>query len=914
MFLNIRYVILFISVFFISIPGSMARDNHEQQVITGSEKARNIGVIPIDQTENNWLTQAQIEIAEQGMIETVLPPGLHRAVRSSMPWGQNSPLDLCLLGPDGKPRAFELFWREEGETEKLALEASSIELLDDKRLVWEGVIHEKLNIEKVTITIADNSYVGKVDIQGQGSSGWKWLAKNAALYKTEKTNQATVNISGGEYNRLRLYFSGYDKEYQDTPVFVDNVQIEGERSGRDYIENIFRPVIEEQKNDQTLEIRAILPGSGIWIDEIEITTSALFKGVWRLGLESIIMGKQDFNEFKNGTVSFIKKGGQSFSLSIGSQMQGRFIILKLESQDYFGKIEDFKVKARLPRMVFFADQEGVYTARTGWGKISNILEKASDSKGELNHVTQFSQVETNRSWRPESMVEDYAIKGGPFDKKGFTWKAGIHVDSPGFYRLLLNEKANLELNRTSLRIVKDNIQIPYFIGRKEIREVALDADIDYDEKNNGTLLNLKLPYASSQWLSLQLTSQGIFKRRLVLEKHEPGKAGWQPWTTLDWVNDEKEESLLTIGLNDFPSDQAEIRVIIDHGNNEPITIKTIQALYYAQDLLFLASKTGAYELMGGNPVAPPISYDLSIVQDDLLSIMPKQIEMASIEPLKVSKEIDNMVEKGGPFDSNGYTWISHIPIDRPGFYRLMLNQRASLEENRSGLRLVKNGSQVPYFIGDILKRKTTPEFETEYIRKENKTVCIIKLPYESPHWHSIQLTAKGVFNRNLVFEVPKPGKAGWQPWKSRNWSNNIKGDANLEVMLNDFPRGETDIRIVIEHGDNHPLEINKLHAVYATQDFFFLAEESGEYELVGGNSKATAASYDLELLQNNLLKSEPIKIEMKEIEPFKAPEWETRLNNFFSEQGWGLYAVLGAVTIILLVIIVRLFPQEESEK
>ena len=34
--------------------------------------------------------------------------------------------------------------------------------------------------------------------------------------------------------------------------------------------------------------------------------------------------------------------------------------------------------------------------------------------------------------------------------------------------------------------------------------------------------------------------------------------------------------------------------------------------------------------------------------------------------------------------------------------------------------------------------------------------------------------------------------------------------------------------------------------------------------------------------------------------------------DFFGEQGWGLYLVLGLVTAILVVVIIRVFPEEEA--
>jgi hypothetical protein len=50
---------------------------------------------------------------------------------------------------------------------------------------------------------------------------------------------------------------------------------------------------------------------------------------------------------------------------------------------------------------------------------------------------------------------------------------------------------------------------------------------------------------------------------------------------------------------------------------------------------------------------------------------------------------------------------------------------------------------------------------------------------------------------------------------------------------------------------------------------------------------------------------------MDEMETLKPAAWKTKISRTFSEQGWGLYAVLWLVTLILLIVIVRLFPKED---
>ncbi len=865
--------------------------------------------------DENWLTQAHIEVPASGIVESILIPELHWAAKSRAGI-MNNQMDICLYGPDKNLRAFELFWREKGKEKSLFLEKTGVELQADKQLVWKGTVPEKFNVKRIIIDISDNNYVGKVDVEGLVDSEWVWLKKNAALYKNNRLNQADIKIDEGVYEKFRLYFSGYDKQYRETPLFVNTVKAVGEPSGRDYANVNFKPEFKEVNNDQITEIRIMLPGLGILINEIEITTSAVFQGSWSMGRETVVLGKRQFMNIKHGNISHIDNNGQTFSISVGRQWEGRVLVIRMDSKDYFGNVQEINIHARVPRMVFLADKAGRYTAQTGCGKNIKIFDIAGDSKRNVEHQLAFIDIERNNQWRPENLIEKYDIKGGPFKKDGYTWIADIKIHEPGFYQLILNERACLEKNFTGVRLTKNNNQIPYFFGPKEVRKIPLETSKVYDAENNRTVWTMRLPFASAQWAEIQLSSKGIFNRTLLFEKHKPGMISWQPWRKIQWTSLDNKESVFKLGLSDFPADQDEIQFIISHGDSQPLEIDKIDVLYEARDIFFLTDQPGDYELAGGNPHASPASYrDLEIIMDHLLDAVPKQIQMGAIEMTAFSEEKNTTGgDIGGPFDSKGYTWTSEISgASKPGFYQLSLNQRASLEKNRRGLRLVKDNMQVPYFMGKPQRRKIEIKAESEYNIKKNKTFWLIKLPQPSIYWDAIQLHAEGIFDRTPVVEIRKPGQTGWKQWSRQRWTNRGKGKAVFEIQLKRFPKDQTEMRLVIDHGDNRPVEINKIQAVYMTQDLFFVARDAGGFQVAGGNPKATAPSYDLALVQNHLLKSEPIKIVMDEVEVLKPAEWETKLTHLFSEQGWGLYVVLGVVTLTLLVVIVRLFPKEEEK-
>ena len=58
-----------------------------------------------------------------------------------------------------------------------------------------------------------------------------------------------------------------------------------------------------------------------------------------------------------------------------------------------------------------------------------------------------------------------------------------------------------------------------------------------------------------------------------------------------------------------------------------------------------------------------------------------------------------------------------------------------------------------------------------------------------------------------------------------------------------------------------------------------------------------------------LLEELPKAIKMGELNTFRSMAWKRSFYQVFSDGGWGLYAMLGLVTLVLAVLIVKLFPK-----
>jgi len=858
--------------------------------------------------QDNWHSQGSVTAVATGLVEVVLPAELHEINAGK---GRSDILDLSLFGPDGNSRAFELFWRSVGESELMDLEPQKRELLDDNRLQIESALPAGYSFNFVRAEIDYDNYAGKADIEGLLDGKWQMLATGVAVQRDMGALAVWADVPSAPYTAVRLTFSGYDRDFSRIPVFVRSVRVTGKRLGSDYAREELQPSFEEAAIDNGSELRVMLPGSGLALEKLEVKTAAPFKGTWEIGYEKMQLGRRDFEMVTQGRVAAIGSEPLKLTIDCSRVWKQKVMLIRLVSDDYFGRVDQVRVLTRLPRLVFAVDQPGEWIFKTGLDKPVLVMEEPGVYLRTPEPLS-ISNLKEQGEWRSENLLKNYSLRGGPFNSAGYALKAEFKVDSPGFYQLVTDAKIGLNRFQDSLRIVKDETQVPYFLGRSEVRHLAVTSEKSYDAATNRSTWLIKLP-EGAQLNALRLYARGIFERSLTFERHVAGKVSWQPWQTRQWKNRSDGESALTLSLQDFPADQTDIRMHIDHGSNQPLDIYGISGLYTAQDLFFIAHEPGDYELFGGNPGVRAPAYDLAIIQQKLLDMTPVKIPVGPVLNIADAAASEKPVDQGAPFNNAGYSWIATFTVSAPGFYQLGLNLQASLDDNKKGQRLVRNDRQVPFFAGASEKAKTDIFVNPVYDKSANATTCEIKLPAASKQWQSILIYSSGVFSREAVLEISKPGRLGWQAFKKASWTSRSESSTVLEIPLSGLREGETDLRLLIAHGDNSPITISAVEATYYTESLFFHAAEAGEYRLYGGNSKARAPVYDLALIKDHMLKNEPNRIQLGEAAAFTGDlDIKRQFDEAFSETGWGLYAVLGVVTLLLIVIIIKLFPEDEK--
>ncbi|WP_157237862.1 hypothetical protein [Desulfobacter curvatus] len=580
-----------------------------------------------------WQAKASIDVDGTGLTQALLPAEL-------LMGNNNGSYDLILNGPDNNPRAFELFMKNRSDSKQFILKPGNIQLNQAGGFVWDADLPGTL-VDEIRIEMGDHNYMGRVDVMVQTETGWQTVAQNQAIYRTPEAANASINIEQGMYKKIRLVFTGFDKAYKQKIVPIRRVTALHRGKDEQYaqMQIVMTDRMQVSRDEDFTELKMVLPGKGIRIKQIRITTNSRFKGSWELGHELIRNNRVRFIPEQSGRVSGVTGDGRMISMAVNKVWNMNCLILRLRPDSGFlGPIDQAIVVLHQPKILFSADMPGRYTALAGTGRHTRLKQFAGISGQAMVRHLDFGPPEVKIWYNSQSLLEKFKIKGGPFDENGdYRWKSPVTIDKIGYYRLIFNMETSLAKAGASVRLVKDNEQIPFFWGRQTYTSHELAAQTEYDRDENATSWEVSLPVKSGAWQTLVLTGSGIFSRTVHCYREKSGKTGWEKVMTRHWSHAEQGVTQLEIDSPGRFMNGRRLKISIDHGDNQPIEISKIEAGFMAPSICFLAYEPGNYFLFGGNEAEGPPSYDLTLIQDRLMASLPEDIEMAAADVVNASK-------------------------------------------------------------------------------------------------------------------------------------------------------------------------------------------------------------------------------------------------------------------------------------
>jgi hypothetical protein len=517
-------------------------------------------------------------------------------------------------------------------------------------------------------------------------------------------------------------------------------------------------------------------------------------------------------------------------------------------------------------------------------------------------------VEGLRQGQWELLVQNAAVF-----KAGGAPRATIALPQGAYQSLRLRLSGLDRRARTSLAPIQEVTVVGAPTGRDYALQ-PIDLAFQRAETDGHIVIEAVLPGSGLHLRNVQMETEASFQGAWQLGR-ETIAAGRKAFVVtqsgrVEYVG--RQPQRLTVAL-DRPWPGSSLVVRLNAGERFIGAITALRAEARLPRLVFAAERPGRYTLSTGGGQRVPLLEQ----PGDALRRADLQATVTAIltNPLwRPASLVERFQLKGAPFDARGYTWRAPLEIPEAGYYRLALSLEATLKAAGRPLRIVQEGAQVPYIQGRLESQGIDLPVAVHFDTQKNRSQWTIQLPGAGGAWQALSLHAEGLFSRRVQWERPKPGNLGWEPWRTVAWENRDVRETALRLDLADLPPDVDRLRATIDNGDNAPITISKITARYNAPTVYFLAHGPGPYQLYGGNPQAAPPQYDLSLVQSELLAVLAQETRMGALEFFRQPGWQTHLAAAFKESGWGLYAVLGLVTLVLIVVIVRMFPKGAPAK
>ena len=384
-----------------------------------------------------------------------------------------------------------------------------------------------------------------------------------------------------------------------------------------------------------------------------------------------------------------------------------------------------------------------------------------------------------------------------------------------------------------------------------------------------------------------------------------------------------EEMSISISL----PKEAQLDLIIEDGNNPPLEITQITAVFaYLPWIYFESPDTSPLVARYGYRGLRAPRYDLEAIRH--LAATTRTAKAQWSESRKNSAEAETpsdngMPEAGSAIDLKSFRYARKIAPGKPGLNALPLDAAVLAHSRLSDIRIaLPDGHQVPYLIekAEELLSLDLPALEKiqdprarisgTHEQTNNQSVYRLRLPYPNlPPARLVFSTSARVFRRNIqILTERNPYNDRQSPWTRvvahSDWNNGEPENAAPPTVLEIPSLDTTELLLAVEEGDNSPLPITATQLLLPAYRLRFFRKEGADLSLYYGKSGLPAPQYDLTLLGPRLMGAAEEEISMAPESGAPAPNVRPLSMKLF----WG---ILIAAVLGLLILIVRLIKKAE---
>ena len=322
-----------------------------------------------------------------------------------------------------------------------------------------------------------------------------------------------------------------------------------------------------------------------------------------------------------------------------------------------------------------------------------------------------------------------------------------------------------------------------------------------------------------------------------------------------------------------PPSEAELELMIDDGNNPPLDLTGVVAIFAPLPYIYFESERGeSLSARYGNARLTAPRYDLEAVRDSVHTIAMATArwgEPTTRTPVaSAAPEATGLHRTGAPIDPKTFRWTRTIPSGQPGLTALTLDAPVLAHSRIADVRIARaDGRQVPYIVERLEEplRIDLPPLELSPAAANagtTRTEYRLRYPYDSlPASRLVLTTGARVFRRQLRVEVVRPpalhdGRRG--SWRdvvvSANWTHADEGTPALPLTLELPAMHSVEAYLVVDEGDNSRLPITAPTVLLPTYRLRFYRDRADEaLSLLYGRPGLGAPTYDIALLAPELV-------------------------------------------------------------
>lgn len=332
-----------------------------------------------------------------------------------------------------------------------------------------------------------------------------------------------------------------------------------------------------------------------------------------------------------------------------------------------------------------------------------------------------------------------------------------------------------------------------------------------------------------------------------------------------------------------PPREAELDLVVDDANNPPLDIRSVSVEFAELPWIYFESPGGSLVARYGDRAAAPPTYDLEAAREGVkLRELPEATwgAVRELTPSALVAAAPAMPDVGAPLDPQVFKFRRALADGGSGLVALPLDVAVLAHSAGPALRfadvrvLDDAGKQVPYLLErreeplavDLEPRRVEPK--SRQLRSEagrNRSVYAVQLPYANlPGAQIVLETSARVFRRTVQTGVERPAdrhrRDTWFDGTANvYWQHADQNTLAPALVLPVSTRGDTEILIVIDEGDNSPLPISSARLLLPSYRLRFF-RPARPLRLVYGRPDLSLPRYDLALLAPQVMGAEAREI------------------------------------------------------